>query len=408
MAIENAQALQDAERARAQERIQRRKAELASRAKDEFLAVVSHELRTPLNAILGWTVILRGRSAPPELDHGLSIIERNARAQAKLVEDVLDVSRIISGKLALTMGVANLADLISTSVETVTPAANAKGIRISVDIEDQPLAITADAARLQQVIWNLLSNSVKFTQRGGAIAVHARRRDTDVQVIISDTGEGIAPSALAYVFEPFQQADASTTRRHGGLGLGLAIVKHLVSAHGGTIVAASDGEGKGATFTLQIPAHIAVAALATTKGAAKFSVQASEGSNSPRLDGLKVLLVDDEPDALEVIGEVLRSQGADVRYAPSARVALDQFATLKPNILLSDIGMPVMDGFSLIRAVRSLPSDLGGDIPTIAITAYARAEDAVRATRAGYQAHITKPIEPDHLLRVLAEVAGRT
>ena len=406
MAIESAQALKDAEAARAQERVQRREAEVASRAKDEFLAVVSHELRTPLNAILGWTVILRGRRPTPEVDHGLAVIERNARAQAKLVEDVLDVSRIISGKLALTLGPTNVADVIAASVETVTPAAKAKSIRISVDIADPALAITADADRVQQVVWNLLSNAVKFTPKGGEIWVHAQRSGTDVCISVTDTGEGISPTALPFVFEPFQQQDTSTTRRHGGLGLGLAIVKQLVSAHGGCVNVSSAGAGKGATFIVQLPARSGASAIPASRGDMQFLTRLPE--TGPRLDGLRVLLVDDEQDALEVISEVLRERGAEVHLAISAEGALDQIAQLRPDVILSDIGMPAMDGFTLMRKIRALPSELGGRTPAAALTAYARAEDARRAFAAGYQMHVAKPIEPVQLATVVANLGGRS
>jgi PAS domain S-box-containing protein len=408
MAIENAQALKDAESARAQERVQRRKAELASRAKDEFLAVVSHELRTPLNAILGWTVILRGRDPAPNMEHGLAIIERNARAQAKLVEDVLDVSRIISGKLSLTMGKTNLAEVIAASVETVAPAAKAKAMTIVTDVPDKDLVIVADANRVQQIVWNLLSNAVKFTPKGGWIRLNAYRQGSDLELTVTDNGEGIAPAALPFVFEPFQQADSSTTRRHGGLGLGLAIVKHLVTAHGGTITAMSDGEGKGATFRVTLPARAAVPILSKNSSAVATSGSDVEHASGPQLDGLKVLLVDDELDALELVSEVLKNHGAEIHTAASAEEALDRLASIRPTVLLSDIGMPRMDGFSLIQAVRALPPEAGGQTPAVAITAYARREDADRALAAGYQAHVAKPIEPTDLVRVVAELGGRT
>lgn|GEM_PF-1516705 len=406
LAIEKAQALKDAERARAQERVQRRKAELASRAKDEFLAIVSHELRTPLNAILGWSVILRGRQPSQEMEHGLAIIERNARAQAKLVEDVLDVSRIISGKLSLTMARMNLSEIIAASVETVLPAAVAKHIRVTTDVPEGDLAIIADANRLQQIIWNLLSNAVKFTPKGGSIRIAALRRGSDIEISVADTGEGISPTVLPFVFDPFQQADASTTRRHGGLGLGLAIVKYLVTAHGGTISATSEGEGKGATFKVQLPGRAAVHII-QTRGQVSDSGRLEAATNTePRLDGLRVLLVDDEPDALELVGEVLSSHGAEIHIAGSAQDAIAQFGSVHPDVLLSDIGMPVMDGLGLIRTIRSMPPESGGHTPAVAITAYARAEDADRALAAGYQAHIAKPIEPSELVRVVADLGG--
>ena len=409
MAIENARALSEAETARACERALRGEAEMASRAKDEFLAVVSHELRTPLNAILGWTVILRGRQINTDLDHGLSVIERNARAQAKLVEDVLDISRIISGKLALNLGPTNVPEAVESSVETVTPAASAKEIRIVTAVPDQSLTIMADAGRVQQIVWNLLSNAVKFTPMGGEINIHAERVGSEVRIAVADTGEGIALSALPFVFEPFQQADASTTRRHGGLGLGLAIVKQLVSAHGGTVSVDSEGPGKGTTFTVTLPAG---SALPTIKSSidvpSKAELVALTPKVGPRLDGLTVLLVDDEHDALEVVGEVLRERGANVHVAPSADAALKQLDRVRPDVILSDIGMPDTDGFALIRQIRSLPPDRGGRTPAAALTAYAGKEDAQRAFASGFQLHVPKPIEPAQLATIVANLGGRS
>lgn len=408
MAIENALALKEAEAARSVEQQLRSEAETASRAKDEFLAVVSHELRTPLNSILGWTVILRGRNPSKEIEHGLVVIERNARAQAKLVEDVLDVSRVISGKLSLTLGLTNVSDAIEAAVETVAPAAEDKHIAILCDVTDSSLAITADASRVQQIVWNLLSNAVKFTPKGGNISISALRRGSEVCISVVDTGEGILPSALPFVFEPFQQADSSTTRQHGGLGLGLAIVKHLVSAHGGTVSVSSEGKGKGSTFIVRLPARSAVPAIRTKRSPSLEDLTAHAPKNGPRLDGLSVLLVDDEQDALDVIGEVLRSQGAEVYLATSAERALNQLERLRPDVILSDIGMPAMDGFTLIRKIRALPAELGGRTPAAALTAYARTEDAQRAFAAGFQMHIAKPVEPTQLATVVANLGGRS
>jgi PAS domain S-box-containing protein len=408
MAIENALALKETEDARARERELRDEAESANRAKDEFLATVSHELRTPLNAILGWTVTLRRRNLHEDVDRALAIVERNARLQAKLVEDVLDISRTISGKLVLNLGPTSVAEAVSAAVETVAPAAEAKDIKTSVDVRDESLTITADSDRLQQIIWNLLSNAVKFTPRYGTVGVSAYRDGPDICVRVSDTGEGIRRDVLPFVFEPFQQADASTTRRHGGLGLGLAIVKRLVSAHGGTVRADSEGEGKGATFIVRLPARSVVAAISRGARGAALPRGAARMEDAPRLDGLRLLVVDDEEDALRLVTEVLREQGAEVHVAMSAREALEMFGTVQPDVVVSDIGMPDADGLSLIRKIRARPPHQGGRTPAVALTAYARAEEAQRAFAAGFQMHIAKPVEPAHLATVVANLGGRT
>jgi PAS domain S-box-containing protein len=408
MAIETARAFRDVEEARIRERALRREAEIANRAKDEFLATVSHELRTPLNAILGWTVTLRRRNPPEEIERPLAVIERNARAQARLIEDVLDVSRIISGKLSLTLGMMNLADAIDGAIEAVTPAAEAKGIAIDVDIQDRALEITADAGRVQQVVWNLTSNAVKFTPKGGTISIKAYREGSDVYVRVNDTGEGIPAEVLPAVFEPFRQADASTTRRHGGLGLGLAIVKQLVAAHGGTVSATSDGPGSGAEFIVRLPARIDTIVPASSRLTPDASAYLAEAQRpSPRLDGLKLLVVDDEEDARVLLRAVLSLQGAEVEVAGSVEEALQAFERLRPDVVVSDIGMPVADGYALIRKIRALATDKGGRTPAIALTAYARAEDVQRAFAAGYQGHIAKPVEPAQIATIVANLGGR-
>jgi CheY-like chemotaxis protein len=391
-----------------QERRLRDDAEIASRAKDEFLAMVSHELRTPLNAILGWTVILRRRKPSEEADRALAIIERNAQAQAKLIEDVLDISRIISGKLALTLGPTNIADAVTAAVETVTPAAQAKGIVIHVAAMDGDLAITADADRVQQIVWNVLSNAVKFTPKGGSIRVSATREGSDVSISVRDSGEGIEREALPFVFEAFHQADASTTRRHGGLGLGLAIVKQLVLAHGGPVHAESDGAGNGSTFVVQLPARSAIPAVRRGPRAAALPDEPTWSPRSPRLDGLRVLVIDDEADALELVRHVLRECGAEVHSASSAREAFETFGRVRPDVIVSDIGMPGEDGYSLMQRIRAMSAENGGRTPAVALTAYAREEDAQRAFSAGYQMHVVKPVEPDRLMDVVANLGGRS
>jgi PAS domain S-box-containing protein len=407
MAIENALALRQLEDSRTQERKLRAEAEVASRAKDEFLAMVSHELRTPLNAILGWTVMLRAPNAAQNLERGLAVIERNARAQAKLIEDVLDVSRIISGKLALSLGPTSVGEAILASIETVTPAAQAKSITISASVPDKPIGITADAQRIQQVVWNLLSNAVKFTPKGGNIRVRVWHEGSDVRIEVSDSGEGIRADSLPFVFEPFQQADTSTTRRHGGLGLGLAIVKQLVVAHGGTVSAHSDGPGKGATVLVELPARSAIPAISS---AARPSIDGAprDTIGAARLDGLRLLVVDDEEDALALVSQVLTAHGAEVFAAASAKDALEKVTNVRPDVIVSDIGMPGEDGYTLVRKIRSLPADQGGRTPAIALTAYAREEDAERAFAAGYQLHVAKPVEPAQLAKMVANLGGRT
>jgi PAS domain S-box-containing protein len=409
LAIENSLALQEAEDARARERYLRDEAERANRAKDDFLATVSHELRTPLNAILGWTVNLRSRRPAAEIDRGLSIVERNARAQAKLIEDVLDVSRVISGKLALSLGPTDVAGAVRAAIETVTPAAEAKGVTLSSTLAENVMPILADANRLQQIAWNLLSNAVKFTPPGGRVAVGVSQEGSDVCLSVTDSGEGIRPEHLALIFEPFQQADASTTRRHGGLGLGLSIVKQLVFAHGGTAKATSDGPGRGSTFTVRLPARTAIATFGSSDEAARAQVLAlSEPTADVRLDGLRVLIVDDEPDSLALLEDLLRQRGAAVDVAPSAAVALEKFTQVKPDVLVSDISMPGEDGYTLIKKVRALPVERGGRTPAVALTAYARPADAQRAFSAGYQVHVTKPLEPTRLASVVANLGGRS
>ena len=407
MAIENALAVKEVEQARAHEQALRSEAEIASRAKDEFLAMVSHELRTPLTAILGWAVMLRERGSGADVARGLAVIERNARAQTKLIEDVLDVSRIISGKLALTVASTSVAQVVATAIETVTPAARAKDVTITVDVPDPGPNIIADADRLQQIVWNLLSNAVKFTAKGGNVSVNVRAEGSEVCVSVSDTGEGIRADALPFVFEPFRQADSSTTRRHGGLGLGLAIVKQLVAAHGGTVQAESGGEGKGATFTVRLPARAAIPAIARVPRAADTAEPARPVDGASRLDGLRVLVVDDEVDALELVASVLAEHGAEVHCSSSAMEAVDAFERVRPDVVVSDIGMPQMDGYSLIKKIRSLSPEKGGRTPALALTAYARTEDAQRAFAAGYQMHVTKPVEPGQLAAVVANLGGR-
>jgi len=395
----------------ASERAARSAAEHASRMKDEFLATVSHELRTPLNAIVGWAhLLLRGKLEPNDLQQGLSTIERNARVQTRLIEDLLDMSRIISGKLRLDIQRLMPVTIIEAAIDSATPAANAKGIRLEKILDPQAAPVAGDAARLQQVVWNLLSNAIKFTPKGGRVQVLLQRVNSHVELTVADTGQGISPEFLPYVFERFRQADPSTTRKQGGLGIGLAIAKQLVELHGGTIRATSSGEGQGSSFIVQLPlmvvhAHAGEAARLYPRAAA--GIMRPDASRS-QLHGIKVLVVDDEPDARDLIKRVLQDYKAEVLTAGSAAEAMPILVQQKPDVLLSDIGMPQVDGYDFLRQVRSMTDQNGGRIPAIALTAFARSEDRTRALMSGYQVHVSKPVEPAELVATVASVVGRT
>jgi signal transduction histidine kinase/DNA-binding response OmpR family regulator len=399
------EAIEKASRERARllesERTARTDAEIANRAKDDFLATVSHELRTPLNAILGWTVVAR-RQAPQELERALAIIERNARAQTRIIEDVLDVSRIVGGKLRLDVGGADVAAAIEGALETVRPEAEARGVTLSADVGAVGI-IAADADRLQQVVWNVLSNAIKFTPEGGSVDLAAARLGQRIVIRVADTGEGIDPEFLPHLFEPFRQADGSTTRRHGGLGLGLAIVKQLVQAHGGTIRAESEGPHRGSTFTIELPAR-SVPAMAIKSPASSNEVpRRADG----RLQHLKLLVVDDEEDARSLLEEILSQSGATVLCASGAQEALEMVEEFQPDVLISDVGMPDIDGFEFIEQLRRLPREQGGCTPAIALTGYARGEDLERAAAAGFERHVMKPVDPISLVSAVASLAGR-
>ncbi|HYE18096.1 MAG TPA: ATP-binding protein [Tepidisphaeraceae bacterium] len=398
------------------ERAARAEAERASRMKDEFLATLSHELRTPLNAIFGWAQVLSADGATPEdVREGVEVIERNARAQTRIIEDLLDMSRIVSGTIRLHVKPVDLAGVIRAALETVSPAADAKGVRL--DVRHDPLAtpISGDAHRLQQIFWNLLTNAVKFTGRGGVVRVASRRHESHVEVSVTDTGEGIGPEFLPFVFDRFRQADASTTRRHGGLGLGLAIVKQLVETHGGSVRADSAGAGRGSTFTVSLPVTavrpVVEAGDPTDPGPVPTSpADGRHGADDTRvmrrLDGLHLLVVDDEADARDLVRRLLEGRGARVTTAASAVEALARLRADRPDVLVSDIGMPDEDGYALIARVRALGPAEGGDTPAVALTAYARAEDRARALRAGFGGHVVKPVEPAELVGLVAELAA--
>ena len=388
----------------AAERAARSEAEHASRMKDEFLATVSHELRTPLNAILGWSQLLRHEHVTKQdMQHGLETIERNARAQTQLIEDLLDMSRIVSGKLRLDVRSLEPAEFIDAAIETVLPAAQAKNIRIDKMLDPAASPIAGDAGRLQQVVWNLLSNAIKFTPKGGKVQVALERIDSHVEIRVADTGRGVRPDLLAHVFERFRQGDSSTTRTYGGLGLGLAIVKHLAELHGGTVRAESAGEDQGSTFTVSIP--ISVAHMRTSSGRSQHTDEASYFEcDRTSLEGLKVLAIDDETDARELVARMLSQCGAEVRTCASASEALDVYRAFGPDVVVSDIGMPGTDGYEFLRRLR----ETGSRTPAIALTAFARTEDRTRALLAGYRAHVSKPVEPAELIATIASVAGRT
>ena len=390
------------------ERAARSEAERAGRLKDEFLATLSHELRTPLNAIVGWSVMLRGASVDQtDLAEGMEAIERNARVQAQLVEDLLDVSRIIAGKLRLDVQHVELAGVVDAAVAAVTPAAQAKNVRLQKVLDPRAVAVWGDPSRLQQVVWNLLSNAIKFTPKTGRVQVSVARVNSHVELTVTDSGMGIKPEFLPHVFDRFRQADSSTTRKFGGLGLGLAIVRHLVELHGGTVEARSDGEGKGASFVVRLPTK--AMDQSTAAGPAQ-PARAGLGDcpDSPSLKGLRVLSIDDEPDARHLVKRILEQCEAVVTTAASVADAVAILSAKRFDVIVSDIGMPEQDGFDLIRQVRAMPADAGGKTPAVALTALARVEDRRRAMLAGFQIHVPKPVDPSELLAVVASVAGRT
>jgi PAS domain S-box-containing protein len=415
VAIDNTRLYEAAQRAAEErkdllesERLARAEAERTSQMKDEFLATLSHELRTPLSAILGWAQVLRrGTRGPDDLQRGLQTIERNARAQAQLIEDLLDMSRITSGKVLLDIQTLAPTVFIDAAIETVRPAAEAKNIRLEKLYDPETGQIAGDPARLQQVIWNLLSNAIKFTPRDGLVRIELRPAGASVEIAVCDSGAGIAPEFITHVFERFRQGDASTTRQHGGLGLGLSIVKHLIEQHGGTVRVASEGEQRGACFTVELP-NATAQLMATRPDRAPYSPPSplTPDIELRDLSGMKVLVVDDEPDARDLIKRILSDCNASVTTAPSARAALDAFRADPPDVLVSDLGMPGMDGFELLSHVRAFGREAGGDVPAVALTAFARSEDRLRALEAGFAAHISKPVEPSQLIATVAMMSG--
>ncbi len=388
------------ERLLTREQQAREAAENANRSKDEFLATVSHELRTPLNAILGWTQLLRqGELEEEEVSHALETIQRNAQAQARLIADLLDVARIVAGKLRLELRATDMRSVVAAAVDSVRPAADKRSVTIDVVTEGNDLRAVGDASRLQQVVWNLLSNAVKFGRAGGRVEVRIARSEAYLEISVKDDGQGIAAEFLPRVFDRFRQADSRSTRVYGGLGLGLAIVRHLVELHGGRVSAESDGPGRGATFRVVLPFE----SPATRAGANNDFVD-----TGPDLRGVRVLVVDDEVDAREVLGALLERCGAEVTLAASAEEALSAVEKQTPHVLLSDIGMPGGDGLTLLRRARAAAEKRGDELPALAITAFARDDDRTRILRAGFQQYMAKPVDPDELPLVVAGLARRS
>jgi signal transduction histidine kinase/CheY-like chemotaxis protein len=392
-----------------QEQLARTEAETANRLKDEFLATVSHELRTPLHAVLGWTHMLRtGTLDEAMMARAVETIERNAKSQAQLVEDLLDVSRVITGKLRLNIAPVDVAAVINASVDAVQLAAESKGVQLVVTFDPSARRVSGDSGRLQQVVWNLLSNAIRFTPTGGRIEVRLERAGADAQITVSDTGEGIRPDFLPFIFDRFRQADGTSTRKHGGLGLGLAIVRHLIELHGGTVEAASGGAGRGATFTIRLP-------LAAERARSRRNESASLRPDMeaiahrkplPSLEGVQVLLVDEDQDTLNMLTVMLTECKATVQGVASADAALEMLEWYKPDVLVSDLAMPGEDGYSLIAKVRAMEALNGHSIPAVALTAYVRIEDRARALSAGFNMFVPKPVEPNELITTIANLAA--
>jgi signal transduction histidine kinase/DNA-binding response OmpR family regulator len=401
IAVENVRLLDREQRARAA-------AEAASRAKDEFLAVLSHELRTPLNAVYGWAGLLQsGRLDAAATARALAAIMRNAHAQVQLIDDMLDVSRIVTGKMRLLSRPVDVTAVAEAALDAVRPAADARGLELHAALPARGVQVRGDPDRLQQVVWNLLSNAVKFTPAGGRVELAVRRVGGQLEIAVGDTGQGIAPDVLPHVFERFQQADSTPSRRHGGLGLGLALVRHLVELHGGQVAAASAGPGRGATFTVTLPLLAGPAAEAPPPPRAAAPPPAPPPAGGPSLSGVRVLVVDDDADGLELVTAILGHAGAETRSCRSMSAAMATLDAWRPDVVVSDIEMPGEDGYALVRALRARPAERGGRTPAVALTAYGRMEDRLRALSAGYSRHVAKPVDPAELLTLVASLAGR-
>jgi PAS domain S-box-containing protein len=392
----------------ASERAAREKAEAANRSKDEFVAMISHEIRSPLNSILGWAQMLRkGKFDQAETERAVEIIERSAKSQSQLIEDLLDISRVITGKLTLNVRSVELAQIIEAAMDSIRPAADAKAIQLQARIESRSSLVSGDPNRLQQVVWNLLSNAVKFTPKHGRVEVSLERVDSQLQLKVRDSGVGINPEFLPFVFDRFSQANTTSERKFGGLGLGLAIVRHLVELHGGTAQADSPGEGQGATFTVTLPVKAVRDETSEIERAAPAARHAGSLADAITLDGLRVMIVDDEAETRDLLTAMLTRRGAEVKACASAAEALEEIEQWRPLVLVSDIGMPDEDGYALIGKLRALGAKRGGDVPAVALTAYARSEDRMRALASGFQMHVPKPIEAGELIVVIASLAGR-
>jgi PAS domain S-box-containing protein len=389
--------LEERERLLTSEQAARQLAEENSRLKDEFLASVSHEIRTPLNAINGWTqILLSGESNAEKSHHALNTIQRNVGSQTQIIDDLLDISRIVTGQMRLSLHPVNVSEIIETALDNIRPAANAREIKLIETIESNTVFVMGDVNRLQQVLWNLLSNAVKFTPLKGQIEVILREIDAFAEIIICDNGNGIAPDFLPFVFERFRQADGSSKRKHGGLGLGLSIVKNLVEMHGGTVTAESPGEGAGATFAIMLPLL-----LPPQNDEAYQAVSSFTKSAERNFAGVRILVVDDDEDSREMLRYALEDSQAQIVTAGSAREALAQFSTFEPDILISDLGMPEMDGYDLIRHIRALPSENGGRTPAIALTGYVGVEEEKRVQSSGFNIHVAKPVDFNKLMEII-------
>jgi signal transduction histidine kinase len=396
VAIQHARLYREAEAARGA-------AEAANRAKDEFLSTLSHELRTPLNAVSGWATMLeRGHLNEEQSRRALQIIRRNVDAQVRLVDDLLDMANVVKGRMRLAVQAVDLRDLIEGGLDAVAPAAEAKGIRLQSVLESPGAPVSGDPGRLQQIVWNLLSNAVKFTPQGGRIQIKLERVRSHVEITVSDTGQGIQAEVLPYIFDRLRQGDSSSTRGHGGLGIGLALVRHLVELHGGSVFAESAGEGHGATFVVKLPLMVAEVR------AAPIAPRESPVPTGPSIAGLRILVVDDDSTAIELVQEVLVQAGCDVRGSRTSDDEVVRTLTeWRPDVLVSDIEMPGQDGYTLIRKVRALEPELGGKTPAVALTAFSRPEDRIRSLGAGFNIHVSKPVDPGELTAIIASLAGR-